>query len=662
MTNRYPTLLSPIRVGNHILKNRMTNGPSSPHFIQGGENYPTDAFIQVMANRAAGGAALITCSGIRDMPPGASNVTGDSRHTMGGRFTLFDIYDPQAQEYISQLVEAIHYYGSLATMEIFPPDFHLDKPNYDISSGIPSLMVEGDGHASKIGEEIPEHQMKFIADYMANQSLLLKDCGFDGVFVHMSYKATLLGRSLSRITNRRTDKYGGSLENRCRFPFMVCDRIKEVCGKDFIIEASISGYDPLPDGWTLEETTEFMKLAEGHIDIVQLRNSEIDPAHPTGYNPEARPFVYMAEAAKKANSSVLVSTIGGYLDPEASEEILAAGKADIIAMARPWISNPDYGKLVKDGRAEDIVPCIRCNKCHRSSYADPWTSVCSVNPTWGLEHKIEKMPVPVKKIKRVAVVGGGAAGMRAALTLAERGHHVDLYEKTDKLGGQLIQAGTPSFKWTVKDYMDYLVYQVNRSEKIDVKLGVNATAELLAPEKYDDVIAAVGSEPVIPGIPGADGKNVVTAVDSYAEEPELAHEIVVIGGGDIGSETGLYLADKGHRVHLLEMTDVLAIESTRVHYYTMFMEYVNNNKNFDYTLNAKVTKIESDGVMYIDADGAEHKVPCGSVVLAVGSKAKQDEAMALFNPGERVFMAGDCIKAGDIQKCTRTAYAAAVQI
>ena len=661
MTNRYPTLLSPIRVGNHILKNRMTNGPSSPHFIQGGENYPTDAFIQVMANRAAGGAALITCSGIRDMPPGASNVTGDSRHTMGGRFTLFDIYDPQAQEYISQLVEAIHYYGSLATMEIFPPDFHLDKPNYDISSGIPSLMVEGDGHASKIGEEIPEHQMKFIADYMANQSLLLKDCGFDGVFVHMSYKATLLGRSLSRITNKRTDKYGGSLENRCRFPFMVCDRIKEVCGKDFIIEASISGYDPLPDGWTLEETTEFMKLAEGHIDIVQLRNSEIDPAHPTGYNPEARPFVYMAEAAKKANSSVLVSTIGGYLDPEASEEILAAGKADIIAMARPWISNPDYGKLVKDGRAEDIVPCIRCNKCHRSSYADPWTSVCSVNPKHGLEHKLERMIKPTERIKKVAVVGGGVAGMKAAILLSERGHRVTLFEKDGRLGGILNILDNVSFKWPVTNFKDYLVRQVEK-HNITVQLGVEVTKEELLMDEFDSVVVAVGASPVIPPIPGVEREHVITAIDAYAQPDRVRGRVVVIGGGEIGVECGMYMCDLGHEAKVLEMAGMLAQDSTPIHFYTMFRTAWQSREGFSSEVNARVTRIEDNGV-YFEREGEEHFVPADTVILAAGMKANVDEAFALSDSSVYdSFRIGDCVHAGNIQKAQRSALGAASNI
>ena len=643
---KYPNLLKPYKIGNTVFKNRMLASPSRPHFIQGPENYPTENIIMHYQNKARNGAALVTCNMENAMPTTDDRIPG------------FDYKNAAVQNYISQLCDAIHFYGSKASVFLVPFWTH----GFDVSAGI-----AGEGpHGEPPGQMIDTGTLYKLADDYAEQAKIMQDCGFDMAYMHMAYRGMLISRFLSPLTNKRTDEFGGSFENRIRFPLLVCEKIKEKCGKDFLLEVAVSGVDPTDrgeQGVTIEDTISFAKAGVGKFDMIQIRAGEIDPNHPTGYNPEHIPYLDLAAKVKAANiEGMAVETIGGCFYPEDCEAAIRDGKVDFVSMARSWISNPDYGEKVYEGREKDLVPCLRCNKCHKAGPYSIWTSVCSVNPTWGLEHKIEKMPVPVKKIKRVAVVGGGAAGMRAALTLAERGHHVDLYEKTDKLGGQLIQAGTPSFKWTVKDYMDYLVYQVNRSEKIDVKLGVNATAELLAPEKYDDVIAAVGSEPVIPGIPGADGKNVVTAVDSYAAEPELAHEIVVIGGGDIGSETGLYLADKGHRVHLLEMTDVLAIESTRVHYYTMFMEYVNNNKNFDYTLNAKVTKIESDGVMYIDADGAEHKVPCGSVVLAVGSKAKQDEAMALFNPGERVFMAGDCIKAGDIQKCTRTAYAAAVQI
>jgi len=662
MTDRYPTLLSPIRVGNHILKNRMTSGPSSPHFVQGGENYPTDAFMQVMANRAANGASIVTCTGIRDMPPDASRAVGDARHTMGGRFTLFDIFDPQAQQYISQMTEAIHFYGSLATMEIFPPDFHLDKPNYDISDGIPSLMVEGDGNQSILGEQIPERQMKFIAEYMSDMSVLLKDCGFDGVFVHMSYKATLLGRSLSRITNKRTDKYGGSLENRCRFPFMVCDAIKQKCGRDFIIEASITGYDPLPDGWTLEETQEFMKLAQGHIDIVQLRNAEIDPAHPTGYNPDPRPFVYMCEAAKKVESSVLVATIGGYLDPDASEEILASGKADLIAMARPWISNPEYGKCVREGRPEDIVPCIRCNKCHRSSYADPWTSVCSVNPTWGIEHKLDRMVKPVEKIKKVAVIGGGVAGMKAAIILAERGHRVTLFEKEDRLGGVLNILDGVSFKWPVTNFKNYLVRQVDK-HNIEVRLNTAPTREELEAAEFDTVVVGVGASPVIPRIPGIKGKNVITAIDAYKDPSRVKGNVVVIGGGEIGVECAMYMCDLGHKAKVLEMADKLAQDSTPIHFYTMFRKAWEDRKpKFSSEVNAKVTKVDAKGVHYKDKNGKEKVVPADTVIVAVGMKANVDEAFALNGCKYESFNIGDCVKAGNIQKSQRSAFGIASAI
>ena len=174
---------------------------------------------------------------------------------------------------------------------------------------------------------------------------------------------------------------------------MVADRIKEKCGKDFLIEACISGSEPT-GGLTLEETIGLARKFAGHIDMLQLRTSTMDAAHPTGFDHERTPFVYMAEAVKGSGVDIAVVTVGGYLDLDHSEEIIASGKADFIAMARGWISNPDYGRFAYEGRGEDVVPCIRCNHCFRSSNADPLVSVCSVNPVWGLEHKIERMIQP----------------------------------------------------------------------------------------------------------------------------------------------------------------------------------------------------------------------------------------------------------------------------
>ena len=356
----------------------------------------------------------------------------------------------------------------------------------------------------------------------------------------------------------------------------------------------------------------------------------------------------------------MVSNVGGYFDPSIADQAIADGMLDMVAMARAWISNPNYGELLYEDRADDIVPCLRCNKCHGRGKNDIMTTCCSVNPKFGFEMVDRYLTTAPKGVKEIAVIGGGPGGMRTALYLADRGHKVTIYEAEGELGGAIRHADYVPFKWTLRDYKDYLIYQVDK-KGIKVVLNTKATPEMVA-DRYDAVVAAVGAQPIIPRIPGADGENVTVATDAIMHKEKIGHQVVVIGGGEVGVETGMFLAQNGHEVTVVEMRDELAADTTVMHYRSMFQAAWEAIPNFHYVLNATAKEITADHVTYTDKDGADHDLPADSVVLSVGMRSKTDEALSFYGTNPGFYMVGDCRKPGTIQTTNRSAYVTANNI
>ena len=654
MKPKYPLLLSPLDLGNGILlRNRIMAAPGTVTIGQGAENWPTEIIIQNYANKARSGAAVVCCKGR------SSAINTDNPHRSD-----LDIFDPRAQHYFAQMSDAVRSNGARASIAL-PTPYEL-VGDYDVSTGVPSEFVPGDGSYVKYGKEAPKDLLERISDFYAHEAATAKMLGFNGCYIHMAYRIMFPGRFLSPHSNIRTDEYGGCVENRVRFPLEICKKIKDACGKDFLIEVTCSGEEPeFNPGVTIEDTVRFAQLAEGLIDILQIRASEIDHSQNTYLDPRVVPHYEVtkkvATRLREVGCKTHVSMVGGCHDPAVMESLLEEGACDVISTSRSFIANTDFVRKIMEGREDDIVPCLRCNKCHQPK-PNFWRAACSVNPVHGIEHKVDHMYSAPSSPRRIAIIGGGPAGMEAAIVCADRGHKVTLYEKEAKLGGQLVAASVPYMKWTVKKFMDYMVHQVEK-RAIDVKLNTRVTKDSITAENYDVILCAVGAEPKHAGLPGEDNPRVLTAYDALLNPAAVTGDVVVIGDGEVAVETALHFAKNGHKALLLGKHDKLAANCTPVHFRSLFIEHWEAEPNFSFELNVKTNEI-LDGhiVRYTAADGTEKTVEAGTVLVAVGMKARHQEAVDLAGQSPFYMLLGDCEEADSIMSAMRNAYITAMTL
>lgn len=684
MSRKYKHILSPLKVGNVVLKSRFLSANALPHFLQGPELYPSDAVVDYLVGLAKNGAAIVTIGDWTNLKQ--REGFGDGCH-----FPMWDTRDPALENALTLMVDQIHFYGAKVVGAT-----HLSAPaGYGVYDGEPSGMMPdlspaemeemmeemqemmgGDGapmpfgpppgHDGPIKAMGPEQMQQYIKE-LTDKMRYYKGVGYDGCSIHASYGATLLSKFLSPKYNKRTDEFGGSIENRAKFPIMVAKAMKEAFGKDFIVEMQVSGEEE--GGLTIEDIVTFAKLAEGYIDILQLRAGDGDLAHPTGFNsqPHDPLTLQYAAAIKASGAKIITAPIGGFQDLDDIEAYIASGKTDMVGVGRAFICDSHYGEKMLEGRGEDVVPCVRCNRCHGLGMQGPWKSVCTVNPEIGIQHKLGALIPAATTPKKVAVIGGGCAGMRAALYLCDRGHRVTLYEKSDKLGGQLLHADFSSFKWPLRDYKDYLIAQLKKYP-VEVKMNTTATPEMIAEEEFDAVIAALGATPKFPPVPGLLDENgapvagVYNPIEVYGKTEELGKNVVVIGGGEIGMETAMYLAETGHEVTILSRQRKFAAEADRVHYYSMFADTWAKMPNLTAIKRATTTAVAPGAVTYTDKKGESHTITCDSIVACGGMEAAQDEAITFADVVDTFIIIGDNEGSGNVQTATRSAYAAAMRI
>jgi 2,4-dienoyl-CoA reductase-like NADH-dependent reductase (Old Yellow Enzyme family)/thioredoxin reductase len=645
-------MLSPLKIKKTAFKNRVLASPVTANRLVS-QGYPTPEGIDAYETRARGGFAQVTFT--------ESFVDDEyaSRHEHG-----LNVYSKGMStmhvESILTLTEAIKAHGAIASIQLN----HVGLVNHpDTCHGKnpigPSKFMRPDGIRVA---EMDEAMMERVADNFASAALNCKLMGFDMVMLHGGH-GWLLSQFISPLSNRRSDKYGGSLENRARFPIMVLERVRKEVGNDFLIVYRVSGDERVEGGMRLEETVAFCEMVQDKVDIIHV-TSGIYHSHV-----ETKAFSSMFDAhgcnldlaaAVKAAVGVPVVAVGGFNAPEQIEDALSQGKCDFVALGRQQFADPDFVNKAKAGRADEIAPCLRCS-CFNPLPSDPkirrapelWH--CSVNPLAGRELRWRNAPKPLSK-RKVLVIGGGVAGMYAALVAAQRGHAVVLAEKEGRLGGLLWFTDVDEHKESLKRYRDSLIVRCRRVG-VDIRLNTEITAEGIAEMKPDAVVCAVGSHSVVPSIKGIERAK--HTLDIYRSPKSVGKKVVMIGGGLIGCETGLWLADHEHGVLILEMREDIAIDANDSHRRALLPRL---KSSASWETSVTVTEVSSDGVRYKERDGSEKIAYADAVVYAVGQRANASIAEKLSGSCSWFVPVGDCVAPSQVKQATYQGFCAAMDI
>lgn len=649
MIRKYPNLSKPITIGNVTFRNRMFGSP------MGGTDITADCTIGPKSTafyelRAKGGAASVTVSEVVVHP-----------ETEASHMYHLDLGTVDSLASFTYTADAIRRHGAIASVELshsgqYAGTYLTDKnKKQELAQWGPSPGVRPDGR------EVKELTQALIDDIVAAYGRcagLAKRAGYEMIMVHGGH-GWLINQFFSPYFNRRTDKYGGTLENRVRFAQEVLDSVRNAVGPGFPIEFRISGSELFEGGYDLTEGIEIAKLVESRVDLLHVSAGTYQTGfgitHPSMFLPHGS-NVYLAAEIKK-HVSVPVATVGGLNDPAQMEEIIASGQADVVEMARALLADPELPRKVMSNRDEDIIKCLRCFTC-MAERAETSTRRCTVNPLIGREMDGTEI-YPSANPRKVLVAGAGPGGLYAAMTAAKRGHQVILCEKSDDVGGILRGEQALPFKYEMYE-LGVTLGKLAKDAGVEIRLNTPVTQAYVDNENVDALIIAVGSAAIVPPIPGLDGDNVVVVNDYYLEKDKVTDSVVVLGGGLAGSEAAIHLAQEGKTVHLVEMRTELAPDANIRHRPIMLKEI--DKLNIQVHLGYKGLCVTPEGVVCLNPSGEEQLIPGTSVICALGQRARRDIVEELIDCAPYVAQIGDCVKASTITTAIYQGYHAALDI
>lgn len=630
MKTLFPRVFESTKIGSMELKNRLVMPPMGTrlHQVDGFVNQP---LIDYYAARARGGVGLIV-------------VEASYSSSNNLQYRLL-VSDDKFIPGLRKLVDAVHAHGAKVALQISPHQGRMDFNETLSAAGKKNPLSGKESRALTVAE------IEKMVEEFGEGSHRAKKAGFDAVMVHGAH-GYIAHDFLSPLSNTRTDQYGGSLEKRAKFSLDLVKAARARTGSDYPILFRLVCDERLEGGIGIKDAIETAKLLQAAgvdaLDVVSgaLESGEwITPSmyFPTGYN------VHLAREMKQA-LSIPVSVAGRIKNPYLVDEIISTGRADLVDIGRAVISDPDFPQKMQEGRLEDITPCIACLKCQQT-IAGNKPIICSVNPATGREGEINTAPAGKKK--NVMVVGGGAGGMQTAIMAARRGHRVTLWEKSARLGGTANIAAVPPGKDDILPFVDYLARELGKAN-VEVKLEKEATPSAILEASPDAVVLAVGAKPLVPKVEGLsrDGRT-VTYVDVLSGKADLAARVAVIGGGYVGCETALYLAENGHEVTIVEILDQVANDAyMRIR--KSLLEKLSQKKVKIYA-GVKEEKVTDSGLLITDKEGKQTAIEADSILISCGATPNKDLLNALQGKVPELYEVGDCVQCHNLQTAVRDA-------
>lgn len=667
MGSNYKHLFKPIKIRGVEFKNRIVLAPPSPN-LASPDGLVTHQFVDWFRMFARGGASILYVGNSSIDITECKDEECQLDLSQDRCVLPLSWYAEMAKEFDCHASLEVNHNGKDTTFEAVG---HLPYSSSAIPGDSEKMRAAMEGREPHIPIEMDQNKIDETVMKYAMACKRMQRAGMDIALLHGGH-GNLISQFTSPHYNKRTDKYGGSLENRARFAIEVVEKVRELCGENFVIDFRISADEIIEDGMRFEETLKLMKLLKDHgVDMFNISaglHSEglfrymrywlQGYTMPRGYN------VHWTEKIKDYfHGDILLTAVGSIMNVDLAEEYLSKGFCDFIAMCRPLMADPDLPRKAAANRPEDIRPCLRCNAC-AMRLGGPRVINCAVNPISGMTTYLRDGLVPLaREKKKVAVIGAGPAGLTAMHTLIERGHDVTVYEKSERIAGCINAAAAPPLKIDMKDYLKWLNVQAQKAVKAGkakILLNTEADANMIELEGYDALIIAIGADPIIPNVPGIDRPNVMWAADAETKyRSKVGKKIVVVGAGEVGMEAAHDFAEEGREITgLIDMMPQPTFSRSEIP--PLLAE-----KGITVQYNTSLVEVTDKGIIAKGPDGKNFEIEADTVLLAVGMKINYDLIDELRHcvPETECYIVGDAkAVGGNITAAVNGAFQAALHI